>query len=128
MCLHTNFKSKNHEIKKWIESGYKVTVDFSTVKLRFKRTLDTENDIASTSSSTVEDSENHSKLESLLLEVLRLLKETDRDSHFISVLETIVAGKLSTTNIALNLLLDLGQYLNLASSANMRYSKTSLEF
>ena len=23
------FKSKNHEIQKWIESGYKVTVDFS---------------------------------------------------------------------------------------------------
>ena len=45
-----------------------------------------------------------------------------------SVIKCLASGKLSMNNIALNLLLDLGQYLNQQSSTQMRYSQTSLDF
>ena len=60
--------------------------------------------------------------------MLKFLGEEGRRVDLITIIESIVSGKLSIKNIALNLLLDLGQYLNQTSSGLMRYSKTTLDF
>ena len=67
-------------------------------------------------------------LADLLPRVLMGLKETNRENDFVSVIKCLASGKLSMNNIALSLLLDLGQYLNQQSSTQMRYSQTSLDF
>ena len=67
-------------------------------------------------------------LADLLPRVLMVLKETNRENDFVSVIKCLASGKLSMNNIALNILLDLGQYLNQQSSTQMHYSPTSLDF
>ena len=51
-------------------------------------------------------------LADLLPRVLMVLKETNRENYFVSVIKCLASGKLNMNNIALNLLLDLGQYNN----------------
>ena len=67
------------------------------------------------------------RLHELIPDVVKALKDTNRCEDVVSVLQSIASGKLGVTNISLNLLLDLGQYLNQSSSTQMRYSKATLD-
>ena len=86
-----------------------------------------ESPTASTSTST-ETPDLDEKLRMLLPEVLDILKQIGRCDDFISVLESIVSGKLDVKNMALHLLLDVGQFLNANAPSGMRYLKTSLDY
>ena len=106
-----HYNQRLEEIKKYESEGYKIVVDTDTVQIRFKRIINKQTTKAETASvpehldvpEQNEQEQKHSqqKLLALLEEVLELLKDTDRDSHFISVLETIAAGKRSMNKIAL---------------------------
>ena len=130
-----HYHVKLSDIKDWLDSGDKLTINTTKVILQFKRTS---KDLVVDESDTREDTEENTdkgndedmedKFRQLLPEVIDFLKETDRSDDFVSVLECILNGKINVRNIALNLLLDLGQYLNQSSSGQMRYSQTSLDF
>ena len=115
--------------------GVKVIVDTETIKIRFKRTgnqsdvesEDTIDDLLITSAPSDSNSLEE-QLHRVLPDVLHALEETGRGEDFVSVLKSIASGKLNVRNISLNLLLDLGQYLNQSSSTQMRYSKATLDF
>ena len=130
-----HYHVKLSDIKDRLDSGDKLTINTTKVILQFKRTS---KDLVVDESYTREDTEENTdkgndedmedKFRQLLPEVIDFLKETDRSDDFVSVLECILNGKINVRNIALNLLLDLGQYLNQSSSGQMRYSQTSLDF
>ncbi|CAH1799200.1 unnamed protein product [Owenia fusiformis] len=81
------------------------------------------------SDSELEDSTNsisETELYDIMVKVLDIMRDMDRDEDFVSVLKSIVSGKLDT-NICLHLLLDIGQYLR-SHKSRMRYSEKSLQF
>ena len=119
------------DIKLRLESGSKVIIDTDEKKVRFKQTNNPETESIPqqvSDSSTESDEVLFERMRHLLPDVMKILKESNREKYFISMLECLVSGKLSVHNISLNLLLDLAQYLNLVSSGQMRYSQTSLDF
>ena len=87
------------DTRKYELDGYKFVVDTDAVEMRFKRTIEdecTHSEPATTNvndpqSMTPEEQSNQQHMMELLETVLKLLKDTDRDSHFISVLEAIAA-------------------------------------
>ena len=135
------YKSQHYDItlshiEKRIHNGDKVVIDGENRKLRFKRFVQ-EEDIESYDHDNETDikhiepeheSEIGKRFYELLPHVIEMLRGNGRREDWISVLECVLNGKISVNNIALNLLLDLGQYLNQSSSGQMRYSKTSLDF
>ena len=117
-------------------------IDSESITIRFKRKNEDSNQhdkCCSGNSSSIYDrtnatlrnqTEHEGKMDLLLLEKLRgmlpevlaALKSIGRRKDFIDVVESIVDGKLSIHNIAL----DLGHYLQLNYTSQMRYNEISL--
>ena len=117
-----HFPVQINEIANRIVDGDKCVIDIEKNKMRFKRVQDTQ-----TEQINIEERDQH-KLNNLIPQVIRILQSNGRDNDFIKTLQAIVDNKLTTKNIALSLLLDVGKLLNEVSSKQMRYSKTSIEF
>lgn len=67
------------------------------------------------------------QLAKIVPDVVNVLNDLGRSDDFGSVLKAIGNGQIKD-NIALHLLLDIGQYLRHDSSKHMRYSKTTIDF
>ena len=125
-----HFGIKLREVESKVRSVEKAVIDIDNMKLRFKRMhAETGGPLSEARPlDEEEDEESQEQTEGRLLElmpsVLNALRETGREGDLIAVVESIVSGRLSVHNIALNLLLDLGQYLNQQSSEQMSYSQT----
>ena len=89
--------------------------------------FDSRNDCTEHTEHSVETDEVQ-ELIGIIPEVLKILEQSGQKSHFIDTLKSIHSGKMKVTNIAFQLLLDVGHYLSLECSSQMRYSKTSLDF
>ena len=121
--------------------GYSVNIDYDNVTIGFKRTIDcvTEepykeqpskypfSDIHTSNDVTDIGDSDYKTLIKLIPRVISVLKEMQRSEDFISVLESIAPKKLQG-NIALHLLLDVGQFLRQDTVHSMRYSETTKEF
>ena len=72
-------------------------------------------------------SEITSDMADIFADVIRVMKEIGRTEDFIGALTNIANGKLRG-NIALHLLLDVGQFLRQETLHSMRYSNISKDF
>jgi len=75
----------------------------------------------------VQEESDMQKLEKILPDVVHTLNNMGRADDFGSVLQAIANGKIQN-NIALHLLLDVGQFLRQDTPQSMRYNQTSLDF
>ena len=132
-------------------TGKTVVINYDTLCVQFKRGCDIESDSKNpkrsrdipnvlTISSTPPDSELHVpdsdlpvpdseiiELNKLLPDVISALKEMGREQDFVSVLRNIADRKI-TRNVALHLLLDVGQFLRQETVHGMRYSEVTKDF
>ena len=75
----------------------------------------------------VQEESDMQKLEKILPDVVHSLNDMGQADDFSSVLQAIAKGKIQN-NIALHLLLDVGQLLRQDTPHSMRYNQTSLDF
>jgi hypothetical protein len=138
-------------VKTKLDGGHKMTFDEDTCEIHFKRKLSDKNPCthspngnpakkircedpeATHQNSSTEDppkkeEEIEYRLAQYLPQLIEKLKTIGRSEDFFNVVEAIVIGKLRLENIALHLLLDIGLFLSVESSSEMRYSQTSIDF
>ena len=153
---HVQYKSKHfhkslEEVKERLDDGDKMTLDEDYCEIHLKRSKrpdtncphsstnnptkkercerpDTKSPHSSTENPTKTEEEIESRLLQCLPQLLEKLKTIGRSEDFLHVIESIVLGKLRLENIALHLLLDVGHFLSVGSSSEMRYSQTSIDF
>ena len=135
-----NFETKL--LKEMRNTGRPFTIDYDKLQLRAKRSLDPLSDILGSDKKKLKpeneeeyimdwDDESTNTLISqaihMVPSVIAALKEINRADDFICVLNNIANGKL-TGNIALSLLLDIGQVLRQNTVHSVRYSEVSKNF
>ena len=127
-----HFGIKPGIIQNKINRGYKAIFDSDKQKNRFKRLADhletvrqdVEGDLITETDLRVnEDDEESGKNEQNFLEVLNVVKLSDRDQDFLSVLEALASGTLSPHNIAFQLFLDIGSFLSAETKLGIQNSR-----
>ena len=113
------------EIKDRLAQGFKPFLDVTNNTIRFKRSFD-EHEVHVTHEKQNEPSD--SKSSNILEDVLNVMASIGREDDFLSILHSLVSGELSPDNIALHLLLDVGQFLRQPKVNCMRYSNVSKDF
>ena len=106
--------------------------------IRYKRVLDVDDTIGDnrdthTQSGDPEDntdtpSGDPNDINKLFSAVLQQFADIGRENDFLSLLQCVADGRLDINNIALHLILDMGQFLSKTKVNSMRYSNVTLDF
>ena len=108
------------ELQKQQKDGKKIYIDEEQQKVLYKRPV--------TYSSDEHSDEYDSSIDQQTISNgLKVLQSIGRDQDFVAVMEALANGKLSTKNMALHLLLDVGMQLR-NEQFQVRYSQTTLDF
>ena len=107
----------------------KAYVDEESMTIRFKRINKESPQIQELPIADMpEQPDKHQFDESILKVILEKMDHIGRDNDFKNLLNSIANGKLPLSNIALHLLLDIGQILSQRKVNSMRYSDLTLDF
>lgn len=130
------------DFKDRIEKGQTYNINFETTTIQFKR-KHSDKTIPDDQSSkrqlldntdNTENEKQETKFQAdgkdieTFKSALEVLKTHGNSDNFMAVLTLLSNGTLHPSNIALHLLLDIGNLLSQASFTQVRYSKTTLDF
>ena len=125
ILISVHFDVSLREIKERIDGNQKVIIDIRSKRITFKRPITTP--VAERCNNDVGIDTDHNFLYGLIPGVLERICEMNRLDDFISLLQAICDGKLQN-NIALHLLLVIGQFYSLTDIRQMKYSNDSINF
>lgn len=143
MFRSVHFPIHISDIVKEIESGKQCTVDLDAAKIYFQeftgnintsepdesKPENMQNDtIIEKSKADEKECTRDDTLQELFEKTNKLFEETGRGDDFKAVLRAFSNGTLNPQNIAVHLLLDIGNLLSSSSFKNVRYSDTTLDF
>lgn len=143
MFRSVHFPIHISDIVKEIESGKQCTVDLDAAKIYFQefpgnintsepdesKPENMQNDtIIEKSKADEKECTRDDTLQELFGKTNKLFEETGRGDDFKAVLRALSNGTLNPQNIAVHLLLDIGNLLSSSSFKNVRYSDTTLDF
>ena len=123
-------------LKQQLDRGFKWVVDIETKSVRYKRAKkdpnivdDQDIDEATHHEQTLQnDTSCDDDVKNLAVNVIRIISETGRGGDFLSALKAIQSGVLPVENIALQLFLDIGQFLSVQTVNHVRYSQVGIDF
>ena len=138
MYSSVHFPCTLFSIKQKLEAGYKYVIDLETKIVRFKRVrtdskdedhvTDASGDSAGGHHWTLANPDCEDDIRDVASKVLEIILETGRGKDFVSVLKCISTGALPVENIALQLFLDIGQFLSVQTVNQLRYSQAGIDF
>ena len=137
-----HFKVPTKSLADKTKLGCTILIDMDSQKIRVKRPVnDNENETMSGELATTDSSQSDytdkpasddtidmQSILPLLPKVVELMQSVGRNDDFVAVLKAISDKTLSVNNIALHLLLDIGQFLRQNTVYNIRYHQTTLNF
>ena len=116
----------------WCQDVTNIIIDCDNIQIRYKRGQKELGSKEDHSPGEADDSSQGAYSEDKITYYGQLLmsamKETGRPDDLVSLLKGITEKRLPSENIALHLVLDIGQFLSLQTTSCMRYSNVSLTF
>ena len=104
-------------------------LDLEQSQIRFKQPVKPADpdDVEDVGNPQLDDSDIKS-IQDLVPDLISMMEAVGRREDFVKKLKSIADKTLDIQNIALSLLLDIGQFLNCNTVNSMRYHQTSLDF